>query len=263
MPAAPLNGGMARRAERIKAMHSDDLYASVVQQWNDYRKGGYPTVVALRAACQQALLMSRSSVKGEVPATSGFLAAKPFPIPGEPAASTAQREAAWQRINQRCLPIAQDSLRMGAPEADEPYASDLERARKTRDYRQLVALEFSYGQLDQVLLSYLTRVGRAEGYLPWFEGQALGGAGNAELYDMALSVAGTLLFADPRSPSPHLYALALCAQKGLCAESLEDQLLADYPIGSPERATIQALYPRMMAAVLRGDLDAFEFRKKP
>ncbi len=254
---------MARRADRIKAMHSDDLYASVVQLWNDYRKGGYPTVVALRAACQQALLLSRSSVKGEVPGTSGLMAAKPFPIPGESAASTAQREAAWQRINQRCLPIAQDSLRMSAPEADEPFERDLDRVRASGDFRQMVALEFAYGRLDQVLMSYLTRMGRAEGYLPWFEGQALGGAANAELYDKALSVAGTLLYVDPRSPSPHLYALALCAQKGLCTGSLEERLLADYPAGSPERATILALYPRMMAAMLRGDLDAFEFRKKP
>lgn len=261
--AAPVDAGLARRMERVKAMHSDDMYAGVVQQWNDYRKGGYPTVVALRVACKQALAMARSTPSGALPTAGDFLAAKPSPIPGESASSLSQRLAAWGRINQRCFPLLQDDLRMGALDADEPYEQDLERVRATGDFRQRVALEFQYGRLDQVLMSYHTREGQSQGFIPWFEGKPLGGAGRAELYDQALSVAGTLLYADPHHPSPHLYDLALCAQKGLCSGSLEERLLADYPAGSTERATLQALYPRMMAALLRGDLDAFEFRRKP
>lgn len=263
LPAAPFDAGLTRHTDRVKAMHSDDMYAAVVQQWNDYRKGGYPTVVALRVACQQAILLSRSSGNGEMPDTPNILEAKPLPIPGESAASAMQRETAWQRINQRCLPIAQDNLRMNAPETDEPFEQDRERVRATGDYRQMVALEFKYGRLDQVLVSYYTREGQSQGFIPWFEGKPLGGAGRAELYDQALSLAGTLLYADPHNPSPHLYELALCAQKGLCTGSLEERMLADYPVGSAERATLQGLYPRMMAAVLRGDLNAFEFRRKP
>lgn len=152
---------------------------------------------------------------------------------------------------------------MGNPSMDEPFERELDRIRGTGSFRQMVALEYTYGRLDQVLMSHHTQGGLADGFIPWFEGQPLGGAGRADLYDQALRVAAVMLYVDPQNPSPHLYALTLCAQKGLCTGSLDERLLADYPIGSPERATIQALYPRMMAAVLRGDLEAFEFRKKP
>ncbi len=264
LTGTPVGSGLTRHAERTKAMHSDELYAAVVRQWNDNPNGGYPTVVALRVACKQAMLTARSSPSGDMPrATGDFLTGGLLPMPGETATNVAQRQAAWERVKQRCLPLLQDDLHMGDPSMGEPFERELDQVRATGDFRQMVALEYTYGRFDQVLMSYHTQGGLADGFIPWFGGQALGGAGRADLYDQALRVAAVMLYADPQSPSPHLYALALCAQKGLCTGSLEERLLADYPAGSPERATIQALYPRMMAAVLRGDLDAFEFRKKP
>ncbi|MBB2484802.1 hypothetical protein H5407_06125 [Mitsuaria sp. WAJ17] len=131
--------------------------------------------------------------------------------------------------------------------------------RAAQDPRRLLAHHLQNERFDRAIERRSTQ----HGLTHWFEGQPLGGAGKGELYDLALSVAAVMLYADPQSPSPHLHALTLCAQKGLCSGSLEERLLADYPADSPERATIQALYPRMMAAVLRGDLEAFEFRKKP
>ncbi len=250
-----------------QALHSEDLYAQVVKHWNNYRAGGYARAMAMRLACQESLLLARSTPQGALPTSdTPSMDLQPASMSGESPLTASQRLDAWHRINRRCLPLIQDTQRMGAPPDDDPYEQAKARAWKSAPERVQQALlknELAYGHLDQVLQSFNTRRTPAAGQVPWFEAQALGGAGRAELYDKALGMAAIMLYADASNPSPHLYALALCAQKGLCTGSLEERLLADYPAGSPERATILALYPRMMAAVLRGDLDAFEFRKKP
>ncbi len=248
------------RTDLVAALHDDHPYARFTRLWDNWGRGGYAAASLLKLQCRSAWLLARSAADGRLPNASTVSQARaPQALPGQGADLANARQRAFDSIDQRCRSIAEDPLRAAAP-ADDPYSRDRQQMQSTQDARALLTHYLKYERFDVIM----ERLGTSPGdQVPWFEGKALGGAGRADLYDQALRVAAVMLYADPQSPSPHLYALALCAQKGLCTGSLEERLLADYPAGSPERATIQALYPRMMAAVLRGDLDAFEFRKKP
>lgn len=51
--------------------------------------------------------------------------------------------------------------------------------------------------------------------------------------------------------------LAVCVRMGACEGRVEDLVLADLPADSALRREVLALYPRLLEALRRGDIDAF------
>ncbi len=247
------------RQIRTQALHSDDLYATYVRLWDARAQGGGAGAEALEEYCRMAWIWARSSATGVMPTGDQARASKgPQPLPGADASLESQRLAAYRRIDQRCEQISQDHLRSGiAP--DDAYRQAVAKAVESQDFRSQAEVQLRYERYDRFLALFQAYANR----IPWFEGQPYGGAGGPGPFNQALDMARVMLFADASNPSPHLYALALCAQKGACAGPLEDRLLLDYPPASPERAAIKALYPRLMAAALRKDVDAFAIRPGP
>ncbi len=244
------------RQASTRALHSDDLYATFVRMWDARTQGGGAGSAALEEHCQLAWIWARSSAAGVMPTGDQARASRgPQPLPGADPALEAQRLEAYRRIDQRCDQITADALR-GEGMRDDLYLQAKDQARNTHDFRAFAEVHLQFERYDAFLALFRAYANR----VPWFEGQPYGGAGGPAPFNQALDIARVLLYADANNPSPHLYALALCAQKGACAGTLEDRLLVDFPPGKPERAAIQALYPRLMAAALRKDVDAFAIR---
>lgn len=256
VPDTPRNTLRDLRQTSTRALHSDELYAAYVRMWDARADGGGAGAEALDELCRNAWIMARSSAAGVWPTGDQARAARgPQPLPGADPFLESQRLEAYRRIDQRCAQISQDFLR-GTTVPDDAYRQAKDRAFETHDFRAFAEVHLQFERYDGFLALFRAYGNR----VPWFEGQPYGGAGGPGPFNEALDMARVLLYADAGNPSPHLYALALCAQKGACAGSLEDRLLVDFPPGKPERAAIQALYPRLMAAALRKDVDAFGIR---
>ncbi len=250
-------------------MHARDAYAAAVQSRQSGRAGGFFAAEALLNACREAMNASLMTPQGfPAPAlASGPLRADvPADLQGDPPQRQAARLAALQEAQARCgtlwanrqglhdpHPVDQatrhlldESRRIGDAGSGLPFAA-------RRDWLLQLHQQQAWLNPDYVLV-FSPESYQDAGY---FEGQLWGGATSQSAYERALRLAGQAYGFDPDAAQRSVATLAVCVRMGACEGRLEDLVLADLPPGAPLRAEVMALYPRLLAALRRGDVDAF------
>lgn len=266
---APLGREPVVRMTTPGLLHTPDLYAAAVQARQSGQPGGFFAAEALVNACHEALtapMMAAQGAPEPVVASGPLRPMVPNGLEADPPQRQAARLSALQEAQARCATLwahrrglhephlvdrsvqqlMEESRRLGELGSGLPFRSRREWLRHL--HQQQAWLNPDY---VQVFSSDRFKDG---GY---FGGQRWGGASTREAYDRALRLAGQAYGFDASAPNRSIATLAVCIRMGACEGRVEDLVLADLPGDSPLRREVLTLYPRLLEALRRGDIDAF------
>lgn len=256
-------------------MHARDAYAAAMQAREGSRPGGYFAAEALLNACREALNASMMAPEGfpaPVVASGPLRADVPAHWQADPPQRQAARLAALQEAQARCGTLwAHRQGLHDPPPQDRAAQALLEASRRVGDAGP--GLPFA-ARREWLLHLHRQRAWLNPDYVlvfspesfqdaGSFEGQRWGGASSQAVYELALRLAGQAYGFDPAADRRSVASLAVCIRMGACEGSLEEVVLAGLPANAPWRAEVLALYPRMLAALRRGDVDAFAPSRGP
>ncbi len=250
-------------------LHARDPYAAAVQARQSGLPGGFFAAESLVNACHDVLtapMMSTQGFPAPVIASGPLRADVPAGWESDAPSQQAARLAALQEAQARCATLwahrrglhephlvdrasqalMEEARRLGEAGPGLPFAS--RRAWLQRLHRQQAWLNPDYVQV------FSPESYQDAGY---FDGQPWGGASSKEVYERALRLAGMAYGFDAAAPQRSLATLAVCVRMGACEGRVEDLVLADLPADSALRREVLALYPRLLEALRRGDIDAF------
>jgi hypothetical protein len=258
-----------------RLLHARDAYAAAVQAWQSGQPGGFFAAEALTNACSDALngpWMSAQGFPAPVIASGALRPDMPAGWEGGPPQRQAARLAALQEAQARCSTLREHRRAFHEPHAaDGPSRQLLEASAKLgaggravsfgERRAWLAALDQSRAWLNPDYVMVLASETYQDG--GFFEGQRWGGARSAEAYDRAVRLAGQAYGFDASAAQRSVATLAVCIRMGACEGRVEDLVLADLPADSPMRVEVLKLYPRIWAALRKGDIDAFAPPKPP
>ncbi len=274
-PAAPAvspashGQGMPAPPALRTLLHARDPYAAAVQARQSGVPGGFFAAEGLVNACQDVLTAPLMATQG-FPATA--IASGPLrsDIPAgweadEPPRQAA-RLAALHEAQARCATLWANRRGLHEPHlADRLSQSLLEESRRLGDVGPGLSFASRRAWLQRLhsqqawLNPDYVQVFSSESYedAGFFDGQPWGGASSREAYERALRLAGWAYGFDAAASQRSLATLAVCVRMGACEGRVEDLVLADLSADSALRREVLALYPRLLEALRRGDIDAF------
>jgi len=242
---------------RLQAgMHDSNPYAAYMALKEERKPGSYAHAWRLKRDCWFV------AVSADVVEYSGFDSFKPgdHVFANRPELMAARQQAA-QVARSRC-DVLSDGDWTERPYPDDVNGLRFEEAMNRLDPRamafpraelQVLAAQGALYELSQYLSA------DADGPTRYFEGQRIANTREGrDAYNYALSLATVYANNGAGRPGEGISQLLLCIDYGRCnAGRPEDYLLASLPSDSPVRAHAMALYPRILAAFARGDVEAF------
>ena len=238
-------------------LRSADPLSQIVQLREQKRPGTFALASFVINECRIAYMSQASNPQGNF--IGELKRGEVQAIPGLDALAQANRIAAAQEIVARCVPVWQmQETHKSLP--DDAYGRDFELAMQEMSVAKAFPRAALQKLASQGALYWLALDMVAEDDTPprYFEGQLLGGLSSKDAYNRALWLAAEAATDNKASASVrHLSNLASCVRTGVCRTELGTQHVDHLPLDSIVRTDALMIFPRMAAAMQRGDVEAF------